>query len=104
MTKVFSRSAITESALKNLQNITPHLAFARGYAFLQLKRYDEALKDFEFVINEQPDYAVALDHAAHCAFILNHRDKGIKYAKEARKQGDPRAYNEWKRGEYDKKH
>lgn len=55
---------------------------------MMLKKYEEALSEFEFVINSKPDYALAFDYAAHCSFILGDRTKGIRYAKEARKRGE----------------
>jgi tetratricopeptide (TPR) repeat protein len=89
-----------ESAAKKLPTITPHLAINRGYALMQTLKYEQALADFEFVIKIKPNYAPALDFAAHCAFMLNNRTKGIKYAKEARKYGEPRTYNDWRKGAY----
>jgi len=35
--------------------------------------------------------------------MLGDRVKGMKYAKEARKYGEPRSYNDWKKGAFDKK-
>ena len=89
-----------ESATKKLPAITPHLAFNRGYALMQTHRYEPALVDFEFVIKMRPNYAPALDFAAHCAFIIGDQERGIKYAKEARKYGEPRTHNEWQKGAY----
>ena len=68
-----------ENAVNKLPSITPHLAMSRGYAFMQLRKYEQALSDFEFIIKSRPDYASALDNAAYCAFMLSDREKGIKY-------------------------
>ena len=87
-----------ENAVNKLPSITPHLAMSRGYAFMQLRKYEQALSDFEFIIKLRPDYASALDNAAHCAFMLSDREKGIKYAKEARNYGEPHAFNDWRKG------
>ncbi len=92
-----------ENAAQKLPMITPHLALNRGYALMQIKRYRQALEDFEYVIKIKPNYALALYYAAHCAFMIKDLPKGIKYAKEARKYGEPRAYNDWKKDTY-KKH
>jgi tetratricopeptide (TPR) repeat protein len=91
-----------ESAAYKLPTITPHLALNRGYALMQTKRYEQVLVDFEFAINIKPNYAIALDYAAHCAFMIGDQVKGIKYAKEARKYGEPRTYNDWRKGSYKK--
>ena len=91
-----------ESAAKKLLTISPHLAINRGYALMQTRKYEQALNDFEFVIKIKPNYAPALDYAAYCAFMLDDHTKGIKYAKEARKYGEPRTYNDWRKGAYKK--
>ena len=92
-----------ENAVNKLPSITPHLAMNRGYAFMQLRKYEQALSDFEFIIKSRPDYATALDNAAHCAFMLSDRAKGIKYAKEPRKYGEQHAFNDWRKGRYNNK-
>ncbi len=92
-----------ENAANKLPAMTPHLAMNRGYALMQTKRLGQALVDFEFVIQMRPNYALALDYAAHCAFMTNDQDKGMKNAKEARKYGEPHAYNDWRNGMYKNK-
>lgn len=82
--------------------MTPHLAVNRGYVLMQTKRYEQALNDFEFVIRIKPNYAPTLDYAAHCAFMIEDQVRGIKYAKEARKYGEPHTYNDWRMGAYKK--
>jgi len=91
-----------ETAATKLPTITPHLAVNRGYVLMQTGRYEQALKDFEFVIKTKPNYAFALDCAAHCAFMIEDQVRGMKYAKEARKYGEPHTYNNWRKGEYRK--
>jgi len=91
-----------ENAANKLPELTPHLAMNRGYTLMQLKRYKQALADFEFVIAKKPDYSYALDYAAYCSFMLGNQVKGIKYAKEARKYGVMQSYNEWRNGVYKK--
>jgi transcriptional regulator with XRE-family HTH domain len=90
------------AAVDRLRGITPHLAFARGYALMQVKRHEEALKDFEAVIRARPEYALALDHAGHCAFMIGQNVKGREYAKAARKHGSTMTYDDWRRGTYGK--
>ncbi len=92
-----------KSAASKLPMITPHLAFNRGYALMQTKKFEQALVDFELVIKKRPNYALALDYAAHCAFMLDDHTKGMQYAKEARKYGEPRAYSDWRKGVYKNK-
>lgn len=82
--------------------MTPHLAVNRGYVLMQTKRYEQALNDFEFVIRIKPNYAPTLDYAAHCAFMIEDQVRGIKYAKEARKYGEPHTYHDWRMGAYKK--
>ena len=84
-----------ETATTKLPTITPHLAMNRGYALMRLKRDEQALNDFEFVIKTTRNYARALDYAAYCAFMVEDQIKGMKYAKEARKYGEPQTYNDW---------
>jgi tetratricopeptide (TPR) repeat protein len=92
-----------ETAATKLPMITPHLAVNRGYVLMQAKRYEQALSDFEFVIKTRPNYAPALDYAAHCAFMIGDQVRGMKYAKEARKYGKPHTYNDWRKGAYKSK-
>jgi transcriptional regulator with XRE-family HTH domain len=91
-----------EAAEKRLGRVPPHLAFCRGYCLMALDKYADALKNFEIVIGSSPDYAVALDHAAHCAFSLHDNQKGMDYAKRAFILGAPEAYNDWRNGKYKK--
>ena len=62
----------------------------------------EAITAIQQVINIKPDYARALDYAAHCAFMFEDQIKGMKYAKEARKYGETQTYNDWRKGVYKK--
>jgi hypothetical protein len=92
-----------EYAASKLPAVTPHLAMNRGYALMQLKKYELALQDFEFVISVRPNYALALDYAAHCALTIGDYLKGGNYAKEARKYGVMQAYEDWQKGKYRKR-
>ncbi len=90
--------ALTEltKAHVRLPKPTPHLRFATGYVLMELTRYTEALEQFEAVIEARPDYALASLYAARCAFNLGNTQKGISYAKTARRLGEPDEYNAWR--------
>lgn len=83
-----------------LPQATPHLLINKGYALMQLSQYTAALEHFEKVIAARPDYAMAYDFAAHCAFTLSDRKKGRQYAKVARILGEAGAFNNWRQGKY----
>jgi tetratricopeptide (TPR) repeat protein len=89
-----------ESAVTKLPTVTPHLAMNRGYALMQIGKHEQALNDFEFVIKTKPNYAPALGYAAHCSFMIGDQKRGMKYAKEARKYGESRTYNDCRKGAY----
>ena len=75
---------------------TPHLQYATGYVLMNLSQHEAALAEFEAVIAARPDYAMAHLDAATCAFALGNTQQGIKYAKSARRLGEPDAYNAWR--------
>ena len=89
-----------ERAKESLCEATPHLRFVMGYVLMSLSRYTKALEQLEEVIAASPDHALAFLYAARCAFRLRDMTKGIRYAKTARRLGEPSEYNSWKRGEY----
>lgn len=82
-------------AKESLPEETPHLMVNMGYALMMLSKHQEALESFETALSASPNYAIALLHAANCAFALGDRRKGIRYAKKARRFGEPAAYKEW---------
>ena len=82
-------------AKETLQEETPHLMFNMGYALMMLSKSQEALEHFEDALAVNPNYALALRYAASCAFELGKKQKGIRYAKKARRFGEPAAYKEW---------
>lgn len=84
-----------ELAAQLLPEPTPHLQYATGYALMMLSRHDAALAQLEAVITARPDYALAHLDAATCAFALGNTQQGMKYAKTARRLGEPAAYNAW---------
>ena len=88
------------AAEKTLGEATPHLSFAMGYAQMMLKDHAEALERFERVVEDQPDYALANLYAARCSFALGDKTKGIRYARIARRLGEPGEFNAWRDGAY----
>ena len=97
-----SRAALgeLEQAESALIGPTPHLQFVKAYVLMTLERFIEALACLEAVIEERSDFAPAYDHAAHCAFKLRDRIKGLHYAKEARMRGMYAEHRAWAAGEY----
>lgn len=89
-----------DRAKEGLAVATSHLHLCMGYVLMNLYRYDEALEELEDVVAAHPDHALALMYAARCAFRLSDKTKGIRYAKAARRLGEPDEYVAWKRGEY----
>ena len=87
-------------AREELPEVTPHLLFVTGYVLMMLSRYTEALDHFEKVIAARPDYALASLYAARCAFTLGDKQKGLRYAKTARRFGEPDEYIAWSYGVY----
>ena len=84
-------------ATERLPAATPHLRFATGYVLMELSRHAKALEHFEAVIASRPDYALAYNHAARCAFALCETTKAIDFAKTARRLGEPTEYNAWRK-------
>lgn len=78
-----------------LGGTTPHLLLCRGRALMALARHGEALTDLEAVLEDRPDFAVALDWAARCAFASGDKRKGLALARRARRFGAPDAYIDW---------
>ena len=88
------------AAEEALGKATAHLSFAMGYALMMLKNHTEALQRFERVVEDQPDYALANLYAARCSFVLGDKRKGIRYARTARRLGEPAEFNAWRKGAY----
>ena len=89
-----------KKAEKGLQESTPHLRHTMGYVLMELSRCTEALVQFESVMDESPDFALAFLYAARCAFALGDNVNGLRYAKTARGLGEPDEYLAWKSGKY----
>ena len=89
-----------EQVTREGRSLTPHFRFAMGYVLTELRRFAEGLQYLEEVIQVRPDYALAYRYAAHCAFMVGNRTKGLHFAKTARRLGDSTEFDAWKRGEY----
>ena len=89
-----------EQAERNLPEPTPHLRLVKGYVFMTLELYSEALACLEAVIEERPDFAPAYDLAAHSAFHSGDKTKGLRYAKDARMRGIYTEHRTWGSGAY----
>ena len=96
-----------EEALRELEEVgrelpapTPHWRFVMGYVLTEVERFSEALEHLEDVITVRSDYALAYRYAAHCAFRLGARVKGLDYAKTGRRLGDSTEFDAWERGDY----
>lgn len=81
-------------------NPTPHLAFNLGVARARSGDPAGALDKLEAVIKAKPDHALALDQAAHCAFLIGNKVKGRRLAKRAHQFGQSETYREWRQGKY----
>ena len=79
---------------------SPHLAFNLGVARVRSGDPSGALNMLERVIEAKPDHALALDQAAHCAFLIGDTVKGRRLAKRAHQLGQSETYQEWKDGQY----
>ena len=86
-----------QRAAERLPQPTPHLQYATGYVLMNLSRPAEALEQLESVIAVRPDYTLAFRDAARCAFMLDDKRKGIRYAKTAKRLGDSYEYNAWRK-------
>lgn len=89
-----------ESVACNQTSLSAHLAFNLGVARLRTSDAAGALDALEKAIEAKPDHALALDIAAHCAFLIGDQVKGRKLAKLANKLGQSETYMEWKTGKY----
>ena len=81
-------------------NRSPHLAFNLGVARVRSGDPAGALDMLEEVIKAKPDHALALEQAAHCAFLIGNKVKGRRLAKRAYQLGQFETFQEWKDGKY----
>ena len=77
------------------ESLSAHLALNLGVARLRAGNLDEALKALEETLSQEPDHAIALDLAAHCAFLIGDKAKGRRLAKRAAQFGYKESYDEW---------
>ena len=89
-----------ESMACSQDSPSAHLAFNLGVARLRSGDAAGALDALERAIEVEPDHALALDEAAHCAFCIGDQAKGRKLAKLAAQFGQSETYREWKVGKY----
>ena len=89
-----------DTAEGKLPAVTPHLRYVRGYALMNVGRFEDALVEHLAVVEVRPDFAKAWGYAAHCAFTLGKRKEGLRYAKTARSLGDGWVYDAWDNGAY----
>ena len=89
-----------ESVARSRDSLSPHLGFNLGVARLRCDNPSGALEVLEKAIKAKPDHALALDVAAHCAFLVNDQGKGRELAKLADQFGQSETYRDWKEGKY----
>ncbi len=104
---ILLNSGQNQEALDHLEDVahdvtepSPHLAFNLGVARYRCGYYGEALEELDKVISAQPEHAMALDVAAHCAFRQGDAQKGARLAKRANVLGQSETYIEWREGKF----
>ena len=89
-----------EGVARDAPEPSSHLAFNLGVARYRCGYYGQALKALDEVISAQPEHAMALDVAAHCAFLQGDPQKGAGLAKRANALGQSETYREWRDGKF----
>ena len=89
-----------ESMACGQDTLSAHLALNLGVARFRCGDPAGALDVLEKAIAVEPDHALALNIAAHCAFSIGDHKKGQKLAKQADQFGQSETYREWKDGKY----
>ena len=89
-----------ERIARDVPEHSSHLAFNLGVARYRCGYYGEALEELDGVISAQPEHAMALDVAAHCAFLQGDAQKGARLAKRANALGQSETYREWREGKF----
>ena len=98
----------TDLALERLESLAQtfpeeaHVHYHLGIARMRKHQWQQALDAFEAVIARQPLHAMALDLAAHCAFMTGSTAKGADYAKRAAALGHHDTHTAWRAGAYKK--
>ena len=89
-----------EAVARGQDGLSPHLGFNLGVARMRCDNPSGALEVLEKAIEAKHDHALALDVAAHCAFLVNDQAKGGELAKLADQFGQSETYRDWKEGKY----
>ena len=89
-----------EQMAQTQENLSGHLAFNLGVARCRCGQYGPALEALLRVVELQADHALALDVAAHCAFMVGDVKTGRRLAKKANNLGRSETYFEWRKGKY----
>ena len=89
-----------ESMAQDQDEPSGHLAFNLGIARQRCGEYTLALAPLLRAIELQPDDALALDSAAHCAFTVGDMKLGRRLAKKANILGQSETYEAWQKGRY----
>lgn len=99
---VWLNRGLPDQALHHLQSDasgfrsrSDHFNWIEGVALRLLRRHEEALAAFERAIELNPDHAESWDFAADCAFHVNDRIKGRRYAKRAFDLGRRTSHQKW---------
>ena len=91
---------LEDLAASRQESASSHLTFNLGAARYRTGDPGAALSALEKVIEEEPDHALALDMAAHSAFLVGDQQKGRRLAKLADQHGQSTTYREWQQGKY----
>ena len=91
-----------ESVARSQSDLSAHLAFNLGMARFRCGEVEGALSALSRAVEVKPDHALALDVAAHCAFLVGDGKKGRRLAKRANVLGQSETYRDWQEGKYRK--
>ena len=91
-----------ESVARSLGNLSAHLAFNLGMARFRCGEVEGALGALIRAVEVKPDHALALDVAAHCAFLVGDGKRGRHLVKRANVLGQSETYRDWQEGKYRK--
>ena len=89
-----------EQMAEGQEDPSAHLAFNLGVARSRCGEYGRALEALLRVVELQADHALALDFAAHSAFMAGDGKTGRRLAKKANDLGRSETYVAWRKGKY----
>ena len=89
-----------EDMARGKKRQSAHLAFNLGVSRERRGDPEGALEMLERVIRINKEHALAIDHAAYCAFLTGDAKKGARLAKRADALGQSDTYDEWRAGKY----